>query len=178
MLCFLNLQTLLYISLAPSPLEPSSCLSPGFPLVVLDLLSQTPSACMLSHTTSSISRSIGILRIARPLARSYSNMTSSFCRVVNASEVAKPFSAEITQQIEASVAAGNKKPKLVGFLCGSKDSPSAVYADWTRKACESVGIDYELRRIADEEEAEQTGSETLGGAADLEAAILEANSDP
>jgi len=135
---------------------------------------------------ASLTRSTAVPRISssRLLGRNFSippqqhNMSSTFCRVVNATEVAKPFSEEITQQIQTSLAAGGKKPKLVGFLCGSKDSPSAVYADWTRKACESVGIDYELRRIADEAEAEETGSETLGGAADLEAAILDANSDP
>merc|ERR1712230_104545 len=145
----------------------------------------TPSRpCM--QALASLTRSTAVPRISssRLLGRNFSippqqhNMSSTFCRVVNATEVAKPFSEEITQQIQTSLAAGGKKPKLVGFLCGSKDSPSAVYADWTRKACESVGIDYELRRIADEAEAEETGSETLGGAADLEAAILDANSDP
>ena len=58
-----------------------------------------------------------------------------------------------------------------------------MYAEWTKKACEAVGIDYELRRIESEhnEEEESEGASVGGtgeGAADLETAILEANSDP
>lgn len=58
-----------------------------------------------------------------------------------------------------------------------------MYAEWTKKACEAVGIDYELRRIEPEhnEEEESEGASVGGtgeGAADLETAILEANSDP
>jgi len=130
--------------------------------------------------------------------------STSLCRVVNASEIASGFSQEIKKAIFAksetsssgsaatSSQATRPPPKLVGFLVGSKDSPSATYASWTEKACQSVGIEFELRFIEppqeeqdiqqdsesdkDANDVEQSGLEI--SAADLETAILEANSDP
>jgi len=143
-------------------------------------------------------------RFLQVLTREMSSSTatksgsSSLCRVVNASEIASGYSQEIKKAIlaksETSSSATTRPPKLVGFLVGSRDSPSATYASWTDKACQSVGIDFELRFIEppreeqdiqenikddenkDADNVEQSGLEI--GAADLETAILEANSDP
>lgn len=122
---------------------------------------------------------------AKPKALSTSSASHTFCRTVNASEVAANYTSEISSAIQTSLSSSSsaKRPKLVGILCGQKDSPSVTYADWTKKACESVGIEYELRLIeTDKEESDAEGQESVGGAAlgaaDLETAILEANVDP
>lgn len=151
-------------------------------------------SCMLSRSLSSLAKGIRTLPLramsdpsaaSKPKALSTSSTNHTFCRTVNASEVAASFTAEIKSAIQASLDASPsaQRPKLVGFLCGKKDSPSVTYADWTRKACESVGIEYELRLIeTEQEEGDDQGQESVGGAAlgaaDLETAILEANSDP
>lgn len=108
--------------------------------------------------------------------------STSFCRTVNASEVAKAFDDETRQTISSWTQQGRPRPKLVGFLVGTSDSPSATYAEWTRKACVAVGIDYELRTVGDgaeapEDDAQASVGGTSLGAADLEAAILDANDD-
>lgn len=122
---------------------------------------------------------------SKPKAHPTSSASHSFCRTVNASEVAANYTSEVSSAIQASLSSSSsaQRPKLVGILCGKKDSPSVTYADWTRKACESVGIEYELRLIeTDKEESDADGQESVGGAAlgaaDLETAILEANVDP
>ena len=101
---------------------------------------------------------------------------------MKASDIARTFSDEVASRIHNSInnkskTARTARPKLVGFLCGPKDGPNATYAEWTSKACEAVGIEYDLRNIASEEDAEEAGGHAHG-AAELEAAILEANSDP
>ena len=109
--------------------------------------------------------------------------STSFCRTVNASEVAKAFDDETRQTISSWTQQGRPRPKLVGFLVGTSDSPSATYAEWTRKACVAVGIDYELRTVGDgaaeapEDDAQASVGGSSLGAADLEAAILDANDD-
>jgi methylenetetrahydrofolate dehydrogenase (NAD+) len=80
----------------------------------------------------------------------------------DASKVAGRFNREISESVAASVAAGCGRPKLVGLL--ANDDPAAeVYGRMTRRACEKIGVDYELRR-----------SDRLG----LEDALIDANQDP
>lgn len=129
-----------------------------------------------------------------------SSSSPSLARVVNASEVASTFSTEISSTITSwTQESGRSRPKLVGFLVGNKDSPSGVYADWTKKACEAVGIEYELRTVRDENDEQESvvdsekkdddddnnrnrnneeAIDVAHKAADLETMILEANSDP
>jgi hypothetical protein len=140
--------------------------------------------CMLARLLSSPSRRYlytSVRRMAESSAAKPKSASShSLCRTVVASEVANPYTNEIKQAIESS---SSSRPKLVGFLCGKKDSPSVTYADWTKKACEAVGIEYELRIIDTEggEMGEDMEQASVGGAAlgaaDLETAILEANVD-
>lgn len=54
-------------------------------------------------------------------------------------------------------------PLLVGLLA-NKDPAAKQYAEWTRKACESDGLRYELRCVDD--------------AIDVEAELMKANEDP
>ena len=79
-----------------------------------------------------------------------------------AQDIASTFSAEIKAYTDKVVAAGHDRPKLVGFLAND-DKAAVMYARWTEKACTRDGICYELRRV--EKHA-------------LEAAVIEANTDP
>ncbi len=72
--------------------------------------------------------------------------------------VAQRFRREIKQEIRSLGA----RLTIVGFLAG-EDGPSLTYANYTREACEELGISFTLRRLPRLE---------------LEQAILDANRDP
>ncbi|GAA6040968.1 hypothetical protein JCM8097_000516 [Rhodosporidiobolus ruineniae] len=88
---------------------------------------------------------------------------------VTGEAVAKPFRADLT----AAVAKLPVKPKLVGILANSSP-PSRAYASWTAKACEAVGITYELREVGIVAEGATEGTAEQG---EVEEAILAANED-
>ncbi|NIQ96601.1 MAG: bifunctional methylenetetrahydrofolate dehydrogenase/methenyltetrahydrofolate cyclohydrolase [Desulfuromonadales bacterium] len=77
--------------------------------------------------------------------------------LVSPSTVAERYRAEIKHEVRAL----GTHLKVVGFLSGDY-GPSLTYAQYTRKACEDLGIDYELRTVPRLE---------------LEQAIQEANAD-
>ena len=81
---------------------------------------------------------------------------------VSAAFVADQFNNEIAAHISESVAAGRGRPVLVGLLANG-DPAGEMYAKMTQRACEKIGVAYELRR-----------PERL----DLEAAVIDANTDP
>lgn len=89
------------------------------------------------------------------------------CATVTGEAVAKPFRASIV----ATTSVASPKPKLVGLLA-TGNAPSRAYAQWTAKACEAVGIEYELREIGKREGEEGTAEQ-----GEVEEAILEANAD-
>lgn len=97
------------------------------------------------------------------------------CTTVTGESVAKPF----RQAIIDSTSQLTVKPKLVGLLANSS-APSRAYAQWTAKACEAVGIEYELREIVGATTT-SSGEEEEGAVAEqgqVEEAILDANADP
>ena len=71
--------------------------------------------------------------------------------------VASRYRAEIVHEIRAL----GVQLKVVGFLSGDY-GPSLTYANYTKKACEDLGINYELREVS---------------RLDIENAITEANAD-
>ena len=79
------------------------------------------------------------------------------CKVINASEIARPFVSELKNKIEKNAL----KPKLVTYLANN-DQSAIAYARWTGKACNEIGIEFELRTIKRE---------------NLEEEILKANKD-
>jgi len=81
---------------------------------------------------------------------------------VDVTKCAMTFRDEIKAAIEAGVATGGKRPKLVGFLANGDDA-ATMYARWTERACTRDGIEYELRRVE---------------RVDLEEAVMAANDDP
>jgi len=77
--------------------------------------------------------------------------------LVSPSTVAERYRAEIKHEVRALAT----QLRVVGFLSGDY-GPSLTYAQYTKKACEDLGIDYELRTVPRLE---------------LEQAITEANED-
>ena len=78
--------------------------------------------------------------------------------LVSPATVAGRYRSEIRQEIRAL----GTRLKVVGLLAGDY-GPSHTYAEYTRKACEDLGVTYELRHYSRLE---------------LEGGIVEANNDP
>lgn len=79
-------------------------------------------------------------------------------RIIDAGHVAETYRDEI----RADIAKLSRPPLLVGIL-SQAEGPSRTYAEYTRKACEAVGVGFDLRILPRLE---------------VEAAIVAANADP
>lgn len=100
-------------------------------------------------------------------------------KLVSAAALAKPFIDAITSSIEARVASGKNRPRLVGILA-IPSPPSIAYAEWTKKACESVGMEFEIWRTWDQEPGQDPPNEDEkmpGLEDDVEDLIIAANAD-
>lgn len=100
-------------------------------------------------------------------------------KLVSAAALAKPFIDSITSQIESRVASGKRRPRLVGILA-TPSPPSIAYAEWTKKACESVGMEFDIWRTWDQQPGEEPPSEDEkkpGLEDDVEDLIIAANAD-
>ncbi|GAA5846232.1 hypothetical protein JCM3766R1_000759 [Sporobolomyces carnicolor] len=95
--------------------------------------------------------------------------TETTAVTVTGEQIAKPFRSAI----QATTAELSPRPKLVGILANS-NAPSRAYASWTAKACEAVGIEYELREVGI---VAQGGEEGTAEQGEVEEAILAANED-
>lgn len=73
-------------------------------------------------------------------------------------------------EIKTSLSVCSRKPKLVGILATSS-APSKSYADFTKKQCDALGVEFVLKLIG--AAACPEGSEGEG----VEEAIIEANED-
>ena len=102
-------------------------------------------------------------------------------KLLQATLLAGPFQNEISSAIQARKEKQLRVPKLVGILA-KPNPPSIAYSEWTRKACEAVGIVFETWKTWDGD-AEQTQSDkpeslqNFGLEADVEDLILAANRD-
>ncbi|KDE09638.1 methylenetetrahydrofolate dehydrogenase (NAD+) [Microbotryum lychnidis-dioicae p1A1 Lamole] len=94
---------------------------------------------------------------------------TTLCATVTGEAVAKPFRAAII----ATTSTSSPRPKLVGLLANS-NAPSRAYAEWTAKACQAVGINYELREVGAIKKGQDHAVAEQG---EVEEAILEANAD-
>lgn len=83
-------------------------------------------------------------------------------RTILASTISKIYDEEIRQKVESLRPLRPEGPLLVGFLANS-DPAAEMYARWTQKTSEALGIRYELRRFADKDLLEEN--------------IIEANND-
>ena len=83
---------------------------------------------------------------------------------------ADPVANAFRDEIKEAIAKGAKPPKLVGILSTSS-APSKFYAEFTKKQCDELGVEFELRKTgsaADSQRADGDG---------VEEAIIEANED-
>lgn len=127
--------------------------------------------------------------MARPFWRIATSKMATTCKpeypgtLLQAAAIAKPFQ----ESIESEISQRKERlpvPKLVGILA-KPSPPSIAYAEWTRKACMTVGINFEIWKTWDdsqsaEETAEASTHQSLqnfGLEADVEDLILAANRD-
>jgi methylenetetrahydrofolate dehydrogenase (NAD+) len=78
--------------------------------------------------------------------------------------------ATFREEVKRSLAQGSSPPKLVGILATSS-APSKYYADFTKKQCDELGVEFVLKKTG----AADTGE--LGEGEGVEEAIIEANQD-
>ncbi|UZJ55490.1 hypothetical protein CBS101457_004810 [Exobasidium rhododendri] len=64
-------------------------------------------------------------------------------KLISAASIASPFQSEISKTIATRRSQGKRIPRLVGILA-TPSPPSVAYAEWTKKACEQVGIEFEI----------------------------------
>lgn len=110
-------------------------------------------------------------------------------KLVSAASIASPFQNDITQAIAKRKAQGRNLPKLIGILA-TPSPPSVAYAEWTKKACEQVGIQFEIWKTWQDEKDNSNQQEKINYMqgveeekpdtdleADVEDLIIAANAD-
>jgi hypothetical protein len=98
--------------------------------------------------------------------------------LLKADTIAEPFLAEVKASLVNSISR-SRAPKLVGILA-TANAPSRSYAEFTRKQCVALGIEFELREVGAAlagSEAGANGNGTGGIGDGVEEAIIEANAD-
>jgi methylenetetrahydrofolate dehydrogenase (NAD+) len=108
-------------------------------------------------------------------------------KLVSAASIAKPFQEDVANVISKRNAQGKTTPKLVGILA-TPSPPSVAYAEWTKKACEQVGIKFEIWKTWQDyqQDVKQSSNDMQGVEkekldtdleADVEDLIIAANAD-
>ncbi len=82
---------------------------------------------------------------------------------------ADPIASAFRDEIKASLNE-SRPPKLVGILATSA-APSKFYAEFTKKQCEDLGVNFVLKKIGAAEDPSKSEGEGV------EEAIIEANND-
>jgi hypothetical protein len=100
--------------------------------------------------------------------------------LVKADTIAEPFLAEVKASLVNSTSR-SRPPKLVGILA-TTNAPSRSYAEFTRKQCVGLGIEFELREVGAALGGRDAGGDGIGtdGSSNgdgVEEAIIEANAD-
>jgi len=106
-------------------------------------------------------------------------------KLVKADDIAAKFRADIEASVKAFSAKSRptkddlngsqtRKPTLVGILA-TDSKPSAMYAEFTKKTCDAIGVNFVLKKVggAIHGEGEEKGVNGEG----VEEAIMEANDD-
>jgi len=83
---------------------------------------------------------------------------------------ADPIANSFRDEIKTSLSTRGRAPKLVGILATS-GAPSKFYADFTKKQCDALGVEFVLRQIG------AAVDPTAGEGDGVEEAIIEANED-
>lgn len=101
--------------------------------------------------------------------------------LLKADTVAEPFIAEVKASLANCTSSHSRPPKLVGILA-SANAPSRSYAEFTRKQCVGLGIEFELREVGAALGGRDAGANgaSVDGTSNgdgVEDAIIEANAD-
>ncbi|WVQ81464.1 hypothetical protein IAT38_003588 [Cryptococcus sp. DSM 104549] len=91
--------------------------------------------------------------------------------LITAGKVHTPFKTELLASM-ASPRFSSRPPHLVGILATKKED-ARTYAEFTKRACEQIGVNYELRLVGEARE----GLDGEGVGIEVEEAIMEANDD-
>ncbi|KAJ7771140.1 NAD-P-binding protein [Mycena maculata] len=83
---------------------------------------------------------------------------------------ADPIATAFRDEVKQSLTQAARRPRLVGILATSS-APSKFYAEFTKKQCEDLGVEFILKKTG----AADTGD--LGEGEGVEEAIIEANED-
>ncbi|KAJ3551727.1 hypothetical protein NM688_g4540 [Phlebia brevispora] len=83
---------------------------------------------------------------------------------------ADPIAKTFRDEIKAALDSSPRPPKLVGILSTSS-APSKFYAEFTKKQCEDLGVEFVLKKIG------AATDPTLDEGEGVEEAIIEANND-
>lgn len=102
-----------------------------------------------------------------PLSHAPNKKIMSQGILITASKVATPFKSELLSAL-ASPRFSSRPPHLVGILATKKED-ARTYAEFTKEACETLGITYELRLVGEARE----GMDGEGVGIEVEEAILE-----
>lgn len=86
--------------------------------------------------------------------------------LIKADSIADTFRDEVKSSLQKN----SRSPRLLGILATSS-LPSKYYADFTKKQCDSLGVEFVLKKIGAAENTE------LGEGDGVEEAIIEANED-
>ncbi|KAG8972027.1 hypothetical protein FRC05_010440 [Tulasnella sp. 425] len=100
-------------------------------------------------------------------------------KLLKADSIASIYRADIEASIKAfaSSPSHSRKPKLVGILA-TDSKPSEMYAEFTRKTCEDIGVEFVLKRVGAAVKKEEGDAGSVGSNGEgVELAIIEANED-
>ncbi|KAG9016195.1 hypothetical protein FRB93_011669 [Tulasnella sp. JGI-2019a] len=101
-------------------------------------------------------------------------------KLMKADPIAALYRADVETAINAFTSKhSGKRPRIVGILA-TDSKPSEMYAEFTRKTCEGMGVDFVLKRVGGAVPNATEGEEASGEAVDgegLESSIIEANED-
>nr|XP_019009732.1 uncharacterized protein I206_05292 [Kwoniella pini CBS 10737]OCF48513.1 hypothetical protein I206_05292 [Kwoniella pini CBS 10737] len=88
--------------------------------------------------------------------------------LITANKVHTSFKTELLTTIGNSEKFNKKSPYLIGILSTKKED-AKIYSEFTKKACEQIGINFEIRLVGEARE----GLDGKGIGIDVEEAILE-----
>ena len=83
---------------------------------------------------------------------------------------ADPIANAFREEISAALTQSPRPPKLIGILATSS-APSKFYAEFTKKQCDDLGVDFVLKKIG------AAADSSLDEGEGVEDAIIEANND-
>ena len=109
--------------------------------------------------------------------RPVSSSSTGTGKLLKADPISDTFRADIQRSISEFSSRTERHPKLIGILA-TRSKPSEMYAEFTRKTCVALGVDFVLKRAGVAASyAEGLEEVPLEGLGEVEEAVIEANTD-